>query len=148
MSINFHVRRVNARALAALRRDPTLTSALCDPYVDFDPEDFERELLANTPPADHQARRLRFEFRRNRAIDERDAARLALRTGGIETRDIGLALNLESSWWGMPAMIGAPTGRRLIAEAEGKPLGEDFGYRPPTSSPRANSRPSSPTSKP
>ena len=46
MSVNFNVRSVNATLLAALRRDPSITTALCDFTLDFDADDYERQYLA------------------------------------------------------------------------------------------------------
>lgn len=49
MSVNFNVRRVNDALLAGLRRDPSVTAALCGEAIEFDPEEYMRPYLTGDP---------------------------------------------------------------------------------------------------
>jgi hypothetical protein len=130
MSVNFNVRRVNENVLRALRSDPSVTVALCDFWLDFDPQEFEREFFAGTSPERRETGRASFETRKKRILDSQGEVLASLLDAGIGRNDIGAALHLNRSWWGMESMIHSSLGCRIVAEDAGEAIGEDVGYGP------------------
>jgi len=130
MSVNMNVRRVGPALLAALRRDPSLTSSLCDGSLDFDPVAYEAEALEGVPEEGRAAARSRLAPRVARAV----ACVLAPRGFGVAGLAagvvLGAALHLGRAFWGMDELIGVPAGQRIVAEAIGEEIGDDVGYSP------------------
>jgi hypothetical protein len=53
-----------------------------------------------------------------------------LQSEGIAREDVGAALHLERSHWGMASMIDSKSGSRIVDEDEGEAIGDDVGYGP------------------
>lgn len=125
-----NVRRVGPALLAALRRDPSLTSSLCDGSLDFDPVAYEAEALEGVPEEGRAAARSRLAPRVARAVAWRQEALAPLLAAGLDEADLGAALHLGRAFWGMDELIGVPAGQRIVAEAIGEEIGDDVGYSP------------------
>lgn len=130
MSVNMNVRRVGPKLLAALRRDASLTSSLCDGLLDFDAAAYEVASLADVPAEGRDAARARLAPRLARAAGQRREALEPLLAAGLSEEELGDALHLGRAFWGMDELIGAPAGQRIVAEAIGEPVGGDVGYGP------------------
>jgi hypothetical protein len=116
MSVNFSVRRVNEKLLAALRRAPSILSALCGSSVDFDPAEYESEFFEGVSPARREERRAHFEQKLGRFLGFQRDDLTVLASAGVDAADVGQALHFEREWWGMESMIATPIGCRLLEE--------------------------------
>jgi hypothetical protein len=130
MSVNFHALEVNAKLLAALRRDASLTDSLCHPGLRHDPERYARDFFGARPKEEWEAQRPSLELRLKRLVDAQNEALGPLLAAGLDRDDVLHSLDLERSWWGMEAMIASPIGARIVTDDGGEAIGDDVGYGP------------------
>jgi hypothetical protein len=128
MSVHFNVRRVGSPLLAALRRDPSLTTSLCDSLLDFDAALYEAQFRAATKPQHLASSISSFEYKKNKMLALQEEAFIPLEAAGLTRKDLGTTLRLDRSWNGMEEMIAAPEGRLLISAEGGEEIGDDIGY--------------------
>ena len=130
MSVNFNVRHVALKSVHALRLEPALTTLLCDRTLDFDPARYEEAMLRAVPAPLVDAFRASTVTRRDSQVAAQKEIIAGLDAKGITREDVGVALYLEQSWWGMDAMIELKAGLRVLDGDEGEAIGNDVGYGP------------------